>query len=90
MNVRGQQVDNHCGIDDGILDYVLEIKGSHRIGKYVPGTLIPVVDETKLFEDQPDYALLLSWYIADELIPKLTGKGFKGKYIIPLPEPRIV
>jgi hypothetical protein len=33
---------------------------------------------------------LFSWHIADELIPKLTQKGFKGAYIVPLPEPRIV
>jgi hypothetical protein len=69
---------------------VLEVKGSYKTGKYMPGTLIPVIDEAKLFEDQPEYALLLSWHIADELAPKLTQKGFKGKYIVPLPVPRIL
>ncbi len=81
---------NYVGIDDGILDCVLEIKGSHKIGKYVPGTLIPVIEESKLFEEMPEYALILSWHIADELIPKLKAKGFKGDFIIPLPSPRIV
>ena len=33
----------------------------------MPGTAIPVLDEQKLFDDQPEYALLLSWHIADEL-----------------------
>ena len=46
--------------------------------------------EERLFKDQPEFAMLLSWHIADELIPKLAGRGYKGKYIIPLPEPRIV
>ena len=87
---RASTLINYCGIDDGILDCVLEIAGSHKIGKYVPGTLIPVVDEARLFEDQPDYALVLSWHIAEELMPKLTARGFKGRFIIPLPEPRIV
>ena len=77
------------GLDDGIMDCVLEIKGSYKIGKYVPGTMIPVVDEGRLFADQPEYAMLLSWHIADELMPNLTARGFKGKFIIPLPEPRI-
>ena len=49
-----------------------------------------MLDETRLYEDQPEYALLLSWHIADELIPKLKQKGFKGSFIIPLPGPRIV
>ena len=34
--------------------------------------------------------MLLSWHIADELMPKLTERGFKGGYIVPLPTPRVV
>jgi len=66
------------------------VKGSYKTGKYMPGTLIPVEDETRLFTDPPDYALLFSWHIADELMPKLRAKGFRGGFIIPLPKPRIV
>lgn len=86
---RASTLINYVGLDDGILDCVLEIKGSYKIGKYVPGTIIPVVEEERLFSDQPEYALLLSWHIADELIPKLTSRGFKGRYIIPLPSSRV-
>ncbi len=87
---RASTLINYVGIDDGILDCVVEIKGSHKIGKYIPGTLIPVVEETRLFEDRPEYALLLSWHIAEELISKLTERGFKGDFIVPLPVPRVV
>ncbi|MCC7418292.1 MAG: class I SAM-dependent methyltransferase [Acidobacteria bacterium] len=87
---RASTLVNYTGLDDGILECVLEVKDSHKVGKYMPGTLIPVLDEAKLFEDQPEYALLLSWHIADELAPKLTAKGFKGRYIAPLPAPRIL
>ncbi|MBD3296684.1 MAG: methyltransferase domain-containing protein [Candidatus Omnitrophica bacterium] len=87
---RASTLINYVGLDDGIIDYVLEIKGSHKIGKYIPGTLIPVVDETVLYEDQPEYAIIFSWHIADELIPKIKDKGFKGKFIVPLPEPEII
>jgi hypothetical protein len=86
---RASTLINYVGLDDGILDCVLEIKGSYKIGKYIPGTMIPVEEESRLFSDQPEYALLLSWHIADELMPKLMARGFKGKFIIPLPEPRI-
>jgi hypothetical protein len=87
---RASTLVNYAGIDDGILDYVVEIKGSHKIGKYLPGTVIPVVDESKLYEEQPEYALLLSWHIADELAPKISQFGFKGDFIVPLPTPRII
>lgn len=88
---RGSTLISYTGLDDGILEAVVEIKGSHKIGKYIPGTLIPVVEESLLFgEDQPEYALLLAWHIADELMPKLRELGFRGKFIVPLPEPRLV
>lgn len=87
---RASTLINYVGLDETILNRVLEIKGSYKIGKYMPGTLIPVLEESCLFEDQPEYALLLSWHIADELIPKLKSKGFNGKFIVPLPSPKIV
>jgi hypothetical protein len=87
---RASTLVNHVGIDSNILDCVLEIAGSYKIDKYMPGTLIPVLEEAKLYTEQPEYALLFSWHIADELIPKLKSKGFRGKFIVPLPEPRVV
>ena len=87
---RSSTLINYIGLNDGILDAVLEIAGSYKIGKYVPGTVVPVLDEKLLFEKPPEYALLFSWHIADELIPKLRARGFHGKFIVPLPEPRIV
>jgi hypothetical protein len=86
---RASTLVNYVGLDETILDCVVEIKSSPKIGKYMPGTIIPVIDEQALFDQQPDFALLLSWHIADELIKNLTNKGFKGKYIIPLPSPYI-
>jgi SAM-dependent methyltransferase len=87
---RASTLINYVGLDDGVLDCVLEVSSSHKLNRYIPGTRIPVLDEKKLFEDPPEYALLLSWHIADELIPILRRKGFKGKFIVPLPVPRVV
>ena len=86
---RGSTLVNYVGLDSSILEFVCEVSGSQKIGKYLPGTKIPVVDEDRLFQDQPDYALLLSWHIGEELKPKLRDKGYQGKFISPLPEPRI-
>lgn len=87
---RASTLINYVGLDDGIMDTVLEIAGSYKIGKYIPGTRVPVWEEERLFSDQPEYALLLSWHIADELIPKLRSRGFQGKFIVPLPTPRVL
>ncbi len=87
---RASTLVTYTGLDNGIIDCVVEIKGSHKIGKYMPGTIIPVLDEQKLFDDQPEYALLFAWHIGEELAGILRKHGFKGKFIIPLPEPYIV
>lgn len=87
---RASTLINYVGLDQSILDCVVEIKGSYKIGKYIPGTLIPVIDEQELYRKQPEYTLLLSWHIASELMPKLRAKGFKGKFIVPLPKPQII
>ena len=87
---RASTMVNYVGLDEGIIDYVCEIQGSLKIGKCMPGTAIPVVDEAKLFADQPDCAVIFSWHIADELAPKLRAKGFKGQLITPLPVPRVL
>ncbi len=75
---------------DAYLTCVCEIAGSEKIGKMMPGTQVPVVDEKKLIEDQPPYALLFAWHIAGDVIKSLRAGGYQGKFIIPLPQPRIV
>ena len=80
----------YMGIDHNVLDCICEVPDSRKIGNYLPGTRIPIVDEKALYTDQPTHALLLSWHIADDLIPRIREKGFKGKFIVPLPELRVV
>lgn len=88
---RASTLINYVGLDDITLDSVLEIGTSQKVGKYIPGTVIPVVDEKKkLAERQPEYLLLLSWHIADELCRNLKKNGFTGDFIVPLPQPHIV
>jgi C-methyltransferase C-terminal domain/Methyltransferase domain len=85
---RASTLVNYVGLDEAIIDYVCEIAGSLKIGKSMPGTSIPVVEESRLFADQPDCAIVFSWHIADELAPKLRAKGYRGKLLSPLPVPR--
>ena len=87
---RASTLITYTGLDHDAVTSVMEVAGSHKIGRYMPGTRIPVEEETRLFEDQPEYALLFSWHIADELMPKLIEKGFKGDFIVPLPDPRVL
>ena len=86
---RATTLINYVGLDENIIDCVLEIEGSYKIGNYIPGKKIPILSEKKLYEEPPDFVILFSWHIASELKANLKKKGFKGKFIIPLPDPRI-
>jgi hypothetical protein len=87
---RGNSMLNFVKIDTDLIDYACEKSGSPKIGLYTPGSHIPIVDEKMLFEKQPEYSLMLSWHIGDELMKKLRELGYKGTFIVPLPEPHLV
>lgn len=87
---RSSTLVTYVGLDDGIIDCVVEVEGSHKLNKYMPGTRIPVLPEEKLYRERPEYALLLSWHIADELAENLRRRGYDGRFITPLPNPAIL
>lgn len=81
---------NYAGISSEMIPSTVETDGSHKIGRFIPGTGILIEEETSLYRNQPDYALMLSWHIAHELMPKIKAQGFKGDFILPLPYVRII
>lgn len=87
---RASTLISFTGLTHLDIDAVGEILGSHKIGRFMPGTSIPIIDEAEILKRNPDYLLILSWHIADELVPKIREKGYLGKFIIPLPEPIIL
>ena len=86
---RASTLINYVGLDENIIDCILEIDGSYKIGNYIPGTKIPIYDENILYKKKPNYLILFSWHIKNELKKNLKKKGYKGKFIIPLPFPKI-
>ncbi len=87
---RASTLINYVGIDHNMLDCIVETPGSYKLGKMMPGTLIPVVEEHKLYDEQPEFAMLLSWHIGLELMPKLRAKGYAGKFVMPLPDAKVI
>lgn len=79
-----------CGIGPETICYITEWSDI-KIGKFSPGTHIKVVNQNILFGNKaPDYGLMLSWHIQEELVSRFRANGFKGKFIIPLPTPTII
>lgn len=87
---KGNTLLNYCRIDSVILDFVSE-KIEGKIGRYTPGSHIPIVSDEELIRQKPDYALLLAWNFADEIMRNLESyRAAGGKFVIPIPEPKIV
>lgn len=87
---KGNTLLNYCKIGTDVLDYIID-NTSFKQGLYTPGMHIPVVPSARKLRDLPDYALLLAWNYLDEIVEKeQTYRELGGKFIVPIPEPRIV
>jgi hypothetical protein len=80
----------YCGLTPDLLPYIAEQSTSLKLGLFTPGTHIPVVDEARMFEEQPDYGLMLTWHYAAPIIKNLRARGLKSRIIVPLPDISIV
>ena len=87
---RGTVLVNYYGIDTTLMPYIAQLPGSEKIGTYLPGTHIPIVDNKIIMKEKPDYIVVLAWHYADYIIKNWRAKGLKSKFILPLPKFRIV
>ena len=87
---RSTTLINYLGLDENIIECIFEVNGSKKIGMYLPGTKIKIIEEKIQNLKKYQYLLIFSWHIQKDIIKVLRKKGYKGKFIIPLPEPRVI
>jgi methylation protein EvaC len=68
---------NYCGINGSQIDYICDTT-KEKIGKYTPGTHIPVKDMNYFYKNQPDTIYLFAWNHKKEILNK--EKKFKGEW----------
>jgi SAM-dependent methyltransferase len=86
---KGMTLLNYCKIGTETLDFITE-KSALKIGRFTPGSHIPVLPDSELLKRKPDYALLLAWNFAPEIMANLKEYVKRGgRFIIPIPTPRI-
>lgn len=81
---------NYYGVDSELLPYLAEQPTSLKLGMYLPGKHIPVVNNQRLINEQPDFVVLLAWHYAKPIMEQLKARGLKSDFVIPLPDFTIV
>lgn len=88
-SAKGNTLLNYCGIDSSLVDYVVDLT-PYKIGKYTPGTKIPIIDQHKT-QAHPDYYLVMVWnYLSGILERERAFQSAGGKFIVPIPEVEII
>ena len=89
-SAKGSTLLNYFGIGREMVEFVVD-RSTVKQGRYTPGTHLPILAPAALLERRPDYLLLLSWNFADEILAQQDAfRQQGGRFIIPIPECRIV
>jgi hypothetical protein len=80
---------NAAQIDYQIIDYVIDDTYIKQ-NKFIPGTGIEIVSREELKRSQVDYILILAHNFLDYIIKLLRYDGYEGKFIVLIPETKIL
>lgn len=86
---KGNTLLNYCGIKNDLIDFVVDANPNKQ-NKFLPGSHIPVVNESILKQKTPDYVVIFPWNIKDEIQNQLSYiKEWEGKFVTAIPDLKI-
>lgn len=87
---RSSTLLNYYEANRELLPYIAEQPTSLKLNMFLPGKHIPVVNNQRLIDEQPQFVVILAWHYAKPIMEQLKARGLKSDFIIPLPDFKIV
>jgi SAM-dependent methyltransferase len=89
-SAKGTTLLNFVEPDPAQIEFIAD-RSTYKHGRYSPGLHIPICPPEQLLIRQPDYALLLTWNFAEEILAQQADYRRRGgRFIVPIPEVRVV
>jgi hypothetical protein len=90
-STKGNVILSFSDINSNLMPFVAEVN-SFKFNKYVPGTEIKIISETKARKLKPDYFLVMPWHFKNFILKKEKKFIRKNsiKFVFPLPRLTIV
>ncbi len=87
---KGNTLLNYAGVKPDLLPYVMDAS-PHKQGRWLPGSRIPVVNESRLKADRPDFVLILPWNLREEITGQLGYiRQWGGQFVVAVPQLEII
>ncbi len=86
---KGNTLLNYCGVKKDLVAFVVDAS-PHKQGFFMPASHIPIVNESYVKNEKPDFVIILPWNIKDEIIEQLSYiRDWNGKFVIAVPALKI-
>lgn len=82
---KGNTLINFAKVDRDLIPFVADASNS-KVNKFLPGSRIPILAPSSLFDFNPDYVIILPWNLATEIkekFSKLADQGCKFFTFVP-------
>jgi SAM-dependent methyltransferase len=83
---KGNTLMNYAGVRTDLISFVVD-RNPAKQGKFMPGSRIPIVEESQLKDAKPDYVVILPWNLKSEIMQQLDYvKSWGGEFVTAVPE----
>jgi 2-polyprenyl-3-methyl-5-hydroxy-6-metoxy-1,4-benzoquinol methylase len=83
---KGNTLMNYAGIRPDLIKFVAD-RNPAKQNKYMPGSRLPIVCESRLREERPDYVVILPWNLKTEVIQQLDYiREWGGQFVTAVPQ----